>query len=53
MKRWLTDFAYRISISVWVFILAGVLTLFIAALTVIYQATRAALMNPVDSLKYE
>jgi putative ABC transport system permease protein len=53
MKGWLTDFAYRISIGVWIFILAGALTLFIAVLTVIYQATRAALMNPADSLRYE
>jgi putative ABC transport system permease protein len=53
MKRWLTDFAYRISIGAWIFIVAGVLTLFIAMLTVIYQAMRAAFMNPVDSLRYE
>jgi putative ABC transport system permease protein len=53
MKRWLKDFAYRISIGAWIFIAAGVLTLFIAMLTVIFQAMRAAFMNPVDSLRYE
>ncbi|MBN1270906.1 MAG: ABC transporter permease [Candidatus Aminicenantes bacterium] len=53
MRRWLTDFAYRISIGAWIFVLAGVSTLFIAALTVIYQAARAAFMNPVDSLRFE
>ncbi len=53
MKDWLKDFAYRISMGAWIFIVAGVLTLFIAMLTVIYQAMRAAFMNPIDSLRYE
>lgn len=53
MNRWLRDFAYRTSMGVWIFIVAGVLTLFIAMLTVIFQATKAALMNPIDSLRYE
>jgi len=53
MKKWLMDFAYRISIEAWIFITAGVLTLFIAMSTVIYQAMRAAFMNPADSLRYE
>jgi putative ABC transport system permease protein len=53
MNGWLRDFAYRISIGLWIFIVAGVLTLFIAMLTVIFQATKAALMDPIDSLRYE
>jgi putative ABC transport system permease protein len=53
MQEWLKDFAYRISIGVWIFIVAGALTLLIAMLTVVFQATKAALMNPVDSLRYE
>jgi putative ABC transport system permease protein len=53
MNRWLRDFAYRISIGAWIFIAAGILTLFISTMTVIYQATKAALMNPIDSLRYE
>jgi putative ABC transport system permease protein len=53
MNGWLRDFAYRISIGAWIFIVAGMLTLLIAMLTVIFQATKAALMNPIDSLRYE
>jgi len=53
MNNWLQDFAYRIEISIWVFILSGVLTLVIAVLTVCYQAIKAAIANPVESLKYE
>ncbi len=53
MKGWLKDFSYRISLSVWHFLLAGLVTLFIALLTVSFQAVKAALSNPVDSLKYE
>ena len=53
MDRWLQDFAYRIDIS-WVsFVLAGVLALVIALVTVSYQAVKAALTNPVDTLRYE
>jgi len=53
MKNWLQDFAYRIDISWWVFILSGGIALLIALLTVSYQAIKAAVTNPVDSLKYE
>jgi putative ABC transport system permease protein len=53
MSRWLGDFAYKISLSVWVFLLAGLGTLFIALLTVSYQAVRAAFSDPVKSLRYE
>jgi putative ABC transport system permease protein len=53
MSGWLKDFAYRISIGLWIFMVAGILTLFIAMLTVIFQATKSALMDPVDSLRYE
>ncbi len=53
MKNWLQNYAYRTSLSWWIFALSGVLALIIAILTVIYQALKAALMNPVDSLKYE
>ena len=53
MSRWLKNFAYRIDIEWWVFLLAGGLALMIALLTVGTQAVRAALANPVESLRYE
>lgn len=53
MEQWLQDFVYRVEISWWVFALAGVLAILIAFLTVSYQAIKAALMNPVKSLKTE
>jgi ABC-type antimicrobial peptide transport system permease subunit len=53
MYNWLQDFAYRISISWWVFIAAGILALLIALLTVSFQAVKAAVMNPVNSLRSE
>jgi putative ABC transport system permease protein len=53
MNRWLQDFAYRVDISWWVFALAGGMALVIALLTVSTQAIKAALANPVESLRYE
>ena len=53
MHRWLQDFAYRISINWWVFLLAGVLAIVIALGTISFQAIKAALMNPVKSLRSE
>ena len=53
MNKWLQNFAYRITISWWMFLLAGVLALLIALLTVSWQAIRAAIANPVESLRYE
>ncbi|MCP1384127.1 ABC transporter permease [Runella salmonicolor] len=53
MSQWLTEFAYRIEISWWMFLTAGILAICIALLTVSFQAIRAALMNPVNSLKSE
>lgn len=53
MHRWLDNFAYRIGMGPGVFFLAGVVALTIALLTVSYQSIRAALSNPVDSLRYE
>jgi putative ABC transport system permease protein len=53
MEGWLEEFAYRTDIGPGVFALAGVLALLIAGLTVSYQAIRAALADPVKSLRYE
>jgi len=53
MNKWLESFAYRISISWWVFVIAGLTTLTIALITVSLQAIRAAMANPVKSLKNE
>ena len=53
MSKWLENFEYRIAISWWVFVLAGVLALGIALITVSYQAIRAAIVNPVKSLRNE
>jgi putative ABC transport system permease protein len=51
--RWLETFAYRTDITLTIFILSGLLVLFIALATVGYQSIKAALANPVDSLRYE
>ncbi|MCX6215313.1 ABC transporter permease [Spirosoma sp.] len=51
MNRWLQDFAYRIQIEWWVFALAGLLASGITLLTVSFQSVKAALMNPVKSLR--
>jgi putative ABC transport system permease protein len=53
MNRWLQDFAYKISLSWWIFALAGLLAIGIALLTVSFQSIKAALMNPVKSLRSE
>jgi len=53
MNRWLQNFAYRINIGLSAFILAGLIVLVIALLTVSYQAIKAARANPVDALRYE
>ena len=53
MSRWLRDFAYRISIGWWVFVLAALLAIAITMLTVGFRAVRAALANPADSLRTE
>lgn len=53
MHQWLQDFAYRTDISWWIFGLAASLALFIAVLTVSFQAVRAAVSNPVEALRNE
>ncbi len=53
MQQWFSAFAYRTSMGVWPFILAGFVALLIAWVTVSYQSIRAAIANPVDSLRNE
>jgi putative ABC transport system permease protein len=53
MNKWLEDFPYRVNISWWVFAIAGIAALLIALITVSFQAIKAALSNPVESLRTE
>ncbi len=53
MSQWLQKFAYRISIEWWMFLLAGIVALLLAFITVSFQAIKAARANPVKSLKTE
>ena len=53
VTRWLQDFAYRVPVSWWVFIMAAGIALFIALFTVSFQAVKAAIANPVKSLRTE
>jgi putative ABC transport system permease protein len=53
MHAWLQDYKFRINISMWVFVIAVSATFIVAALTVSYQAIKAALANPVKSLRTE
>ena len=53
MSRWLQEFAYKVTIGPLVFVLSAGLTFFVAMLTVGYHSLKAAVANPVDSLRYE
>ena len=53
MSKWLRDFAYRININWWIFLVTGLLAIIIALLTVGFQAIKAAVANPVKSLRTE
>jgi ABC-type antimicrobial peptide transport system permease subunit len=53
MHKWLQNFAYRIEIRLWIFVLSGAIALLIALLTVSWQSYRAAGKNPVEALRYE
>jgi len=53
LHRWIQNYAYRVAISWWVFLLAGVSALLIALATVSMRAVNAALMNPVKTLRAE
>ena len=53
MNKWLDNYVYRAEISWWMFVLAGLMSIMIAFLTISYQSIKAALANPVDSLRTE
>jgi len=53
MNQWLQDYVYRINISWWIFIVGGISAIVIALITVSFKAIKAALANPVKSLKTE
>jgi len=53
MNKWLEGFAYRINISWWTFVVAGLIAIVIAFVTVSYQSIKAAIANPVKSLRTE
>lgn len=53
MNKWLEDFAYRVGVSVWAFVLAGIVVVLVSILTISFQAIKAALKNPVKSLRTE
>jgi putative ABC transport system permease protein len=51
--KWLENYPYRIALSWWIFALAGILVILIALSTVSFQAIKAAIANPADSLRTE
>ena len=53
MQKWLQNFAYRIDVGIWIFVVSGIVALVIALATVSSQAIKAATANPVESLRYE
>jgi putative ABC transport system permease protein len=53
MHNWLQNFAYRIQIQLWLFVVAGLMAAFIALATISFQALKAAWSNPVNSLRSE
>ena len=53
IHKWLDDFAYRINVNVWAFVFAGIAVVTIALLTISFQAIKAAVANPVKSLRTE
>jgi putative ABC transport system permease protein len=52
-NQWLMGFAYKIDLSIWIFLSAGLITIFISLITVIWQSVKTALMNPIESLRIE
>jgi putative ABC transport system permease protein len=53
VNSWLSNFPYKVDISWWVFLTAGAVAMVVAIITVSWQTWRAAIRNPVESLRYE
>jgi putative ABC transport system permease protein len=53
MNKWLDDFAFRINVQLWSFIAAAFVSILIALMTISYQSVKAAIANPIKSLRYE
>ena len=53
VNKWLADFAYQVEVSPWVFLVAGLIVLVIAFASVFYQALKAAVVNPSETLRSE
>lgn len=52
-NQWLSNFAYKVQISVWIFVVTGVMIFLVTLMTVVYITAKAARINPVESLRYE
>jgi len=53
MKKWLQDFEFKTEMSWWIFLTGGIIALLIALITVSAKTYKAAIQNPVDTLRYE
>ncbi len=53
LYKWLENFAYKIPLHLWIFVIGGIVVLLIALLTISFQTYNAARQNPVKSLRYE
>ena len=53
VQRWLQNFAYRVDLSIWIFLSGGAAAIAIAIITVSFHSLKAALANPVEALRYE
>jgi len=53
MNEWLQDFSYKVHISWWLFVVAGVAAVLIALVTISFQSVKAAMTNPVKALRSE
>ncbi|NJK87067.1 MAG: hypothetical protein HC906_14935 [Bacteroidales bacterium] len=53
VNKWLENFSYKTELSWWIFPIAGLISLSLMLLTVVFQSWRSANMNPVEALKYE